>query len=239
MPLRYRRGGYHSLYCTHLASFLSSIPPVRRFFGVAAAVVLLDQLVKVVVKLTLPLGGEQNLLGSLFRIHFTENKGAAFGMTLQNFMPFLTDEVAKVILTVFSLVAVGFIGWYLLRVARSGKPGLALCIALILGGALGNIIDRTFYGVIFQSINDYEGGLLHGRVVDMFFLDIYQGILPQDWPLVGGMRLFLWPIFNIADMAISTGIVAILVFQKRFFEEKKETEAAPAPAAPAEDSPAA
>ena len=88
-------------------------------------------------------------------------------------------------------------------------------LALILGGAVGNIIDRVFYGVWFSGMNWYEGGLFHGRVVDMFYLDFYEG---EIW----GMNVNLLPVFNIADLAISIGIITVIVFQRRFFRRHLE-----------------
>ena len=131
-----------------------------------------------------------------------------------------------------SFVAVIAIGVVLYRLGKHKSP-LPWFVALIFGGALGNIIDRTFYGIFFSN-NAYTGGLFHGRVVDFFYLDICTCPLPE---FMGGGNANLWPIFNIADAAISIGIVVILIFQGRFFkmdelaqektEEKKETPSDP------------
>jgi signal peptidase II len=113
---------------------------------------------------------------------------------------------------------------------------LPLYIALILGGAVGNIIDRVFYGMLFESINRYEGGLMFGQVVDMFFLDIYQGPLPEWLPIWGGSDIYLWPVFNIADAAIFCGIVAILFNQNVYFSDTVPAVGSSTPTAPAERS---
>ena len=166
------------------------------------------------------LGEEIPIIGDLFKIHFIENKGAAFGMTITNLVSPLglevSDETGKLILSIFSLIALVFIGVFLYRLASHKSP-LPYFVALIFGGAMGNIIDRTLYGMIFKSINNYEGGFLHGRVVDMFYFDIWKGYLPDWIPFMGGEYYSFWPIFNIADSAISVGIIVILIFQGRFF----------------------
>lgn len=192
--------------------------PESRYYLIALAVILLDQVVKLIVKLNMRIGEDIPILGDFFRIYFIENRGAAFGVTLDYLWEGLSAETAKVILTLFSVGAVFFIIYFLRQVARHPSR-LPFFLAFILGGAVGNIIDRVFYGIWFAEINDYEGGLLHGRVVDMFYIDIYQGFLPEWIPLLGGMKVFLWPIFNIADAAISIGIVAILIFQNSFFRD--------------------
>ncbi len=195
----------------------------KKLIGIVLSVVFLDQLVKLIVKLNMHLGEEIRILGSFFKIHFTENPGAAFGVTLSNlFMGAISEETAKALLSVLSVVLVSVIVYYLYKI-KDQKTALPYWVALILGGAIGNIIDRLFYGVWFSNINDYEGGFLHGRVVDMFYFDIYQGILPDWIPIWGGTYTALWPIFNIADTAISVGIVAIILFQKKLFPDEKNS----------------
>lgn len=195
-----------------------------KFFWVAFFVVLIDQVVKFLVKYNMNPYDEIPLIGDTFSVNFIENKGAAFGLTVADISASiglnLTEETAKLILTLFSICAVTVI-IYLLRQVRLHRSGLPWSLALILGGAIGNIVDRVFYGVWFAGINDYDGGLLHGRVVDMFYLDVYHG---QVW----GFDLNLWPVFNIADVAIAVGIVAILIFQRRFFRKP----ATPVPGTP-------
>jgi signal peptidase II len=206
---------------------------VRKYFLFASVVVVLDQIIKLIVKLNMHLGDEIKVLGDVFKIHFIENKGAAFGLTISRLAHgvgiSMSDETGKLILSLFSIAAVVAIGVVLYRLAdhRSLLPWF---VALIFGGAVGNIIDRTFYGLFFADINDYTGGLFHGRVVDMFYLDIWKGQLPDWMPLFGGEYTSLWPIFNIADAAISVGIVVILIFQGRFFKLDEKARAAENPA---------
>ncbi|MEM9985729.1 MAG: signal peptidase II [Bacteroidota bacterium] len=204
----------------------------RKFFLLSLVIIVLDQIVKLIVKLNMEKGvsGQIQVLGDFFKIHFIENNGAAFGLTLTNLFSGLGMEMSevtgKLILSIFSIVAVLAIGVVLYRLADHRSP-LPWFVASIFGGALGNIIDRTFYGLWFSDINDYSGGLFHGRVVDMFYLDIWEGRI-ADWvPIFGGDYTSLWPIFNIADAGISIGIVVILIFQNRFFklDEKRREEA--------------
>ena len=211
----------------------------RKYFLLAGVIVVVDQIIKLIVKLNMSLGDEIRVLGDLFKIHFIENKGAAFGLTVSRMANGLgmnmSDETGKLILSLFSIAAVIAIGVVLVRLAdhRSRLPWF---VGLIFGGAVGNIIDRTFYGVFFSDINAYAGGLFHGRVVDMFYLDIWKGQLPHWMPLVGGEYTSLWPIFNIADSAISIGIVVILIFQGRFFKQDEQARAAELAETPVADS---
>jgi signal peptidase II len=196
-----------------------------RYFLLALAVILIDQASKLYVKLNFDLSESVTVIPDFFLIYFIENKGAAFGLTVSSLFGGISPTVGKLILTIFSLVLVGFIGWFLVRVAHF-RTALPLFIALILGGAIGNIIDRLFYGLWFAEINNYEGGLFFGRVVDMFYFDIWQGVLPPSWPLIGGQALFIFPVFNVADAAISIGIIAVLLFQHKLFPQE-ETDASP------------
>jgi signal peptidase II len=187
-----------------------------KFYWVAFWVVLIDQVVKLTVKFGMQLYDEIPVAGDVFRINFIENKGAAFGLTIADLghrmgIP-ISDETAKLILTLFSILAVIVI-IYLLKQVRHYRSALPFFLALILGGAIGNIIDRVFYGVWFAGMNNYEGGLLHGRVVDMFYLNVFQG---EIW----GQEIHLLPVFNVADAAITIGIVAIIFFQRRFFRNQ-------------------
>jgi signal peptidase II len=185
---------------------------------VAFVVVLVDQFVKLAIKFNMQLYDEIPIAGDVFRINFIENKGAAFGLTISDVGErvglSISDETAKLILTLFSIVAVIVI-IYLLKQVRHYRSALPYFLSLILGGAVGNIIDRVFYGVWFAGMNNYEGGLLHGRVVDMFYLNVYQGEIM-------GQEIHLLPVFNIADAAISIGIAAIILFQRRFFRPPSE-----------------
>lgn len=155
---------------------------------------------------------------SWFKIYFVENNGMAFGI----------EVIGKVFLSLFRIVAVGFIGYYLYQlVQKNFKNGYIACVALILAGALGNIIDSVFYGEIFTA--SYPGhvasfvpfghgysALLHGKVVDMFYFPLIQGMFPSWIPVWGGEEfIFFRPIFNFADAAITVGIALLLIFYRK------------------------
>ncbi|RDC54925.1 lipoprotein signal peptidase [Pedobacter chinensis] len=172
-------------------------------------VLLADQLIKTWVKTHMYLGQEFNIIGKWFIIHFTENNGMAFGMEFGG-------EFGKLALSLFRIVAVAGIGYglhYLIR--HKYHRGLTLNVALIFAGALGNIIDSVFYGKIYG----YESWF-HGRVVDMFYFPIAEGRFPGWIPIWGGDEfVFFRPVFNLADAAISVGVILILIFQKNYFKE--------------------
>ncbi|MDX2248803.1 MAG: signal peptidase II [Bacteroidia bacterium] len=177
-----------------------------KYFGVTLLVVLVDQVSKYLVKINMYPGEEKVLVKNFLKLRFEENNGFAFGLEFTDLFARLnihmTPETGKLILTFFSIFAVFALGVLLFRFSDHRSP-MPLILAIIFGGALGNIIDRTFYGWIFSAINFYEGGIFHGRVVDMIFFDL------------GNNGSFV-PIFNLADMAISAGILIILIFQGRF-----------------------
>lgn len=187
----------------------------NKYFLIALAVILIDQFIKLIVKFNLVMGDEIRVFGDWFKITYVENKGAAFGLTVAEILEkigiTISEQTSKLILSLFSIFAVIFIIYLLKKVARH-RSALPFFLALILGGALGNIIDRVFYGVWFAGMNNYEPMLLHGRVVDMFHLDF--GTLK-----IFGKSFEMWPVANLADIAISVGIVAILLFQRRFFRK--------------------
>lgn len=195
-------------------------------FVVVFAVLFIDQLIKVWVKTTMYLGQSYPVLGNWFYIYFTENRGMAFGWEI----PYLSPEIAKLILTVFRIVAVFAIGYYLFKLPLKTPKGLKVGIALIFAGAIGNILDSTFYGVLFsESVNQIaeflpDGGgyerFLHGKVVDMLYFRAYW---PNWMPYLAGKEIFP-PIFNVADSAISIGISVIVIFQKKFFKKEEEQE---------------
>ncbi|MFN8393285.1 MAG: signal peptidase II [Bacteroidia bacterium] len=203
-----------------------------RYFLFAGLVVFIDQAVKIAIKFSMIPYENIAVVGDTVNINFIENKGAAFGLTvadlLQRIGVNVEDDTAKLVLTLFSLLAVMLIA-YFLQAVRNAKSGLPYFLALILGGAIGNIIDRVFYGVWFSGINDYEGGLLHGRVVDMFYVNLVHGKFL-------GMEMNLLPVFNIADAAITIGIVAIILFQRRFFKKAADEQEEQSSAALAETS---
>ena len=181
------------------------------------ALVVVDQITKLVVKYNMVIGESIPVVGRLFRFTFTENPGMAFGLTVGS----------KLFLTLFSIAATILIFLYLRRV-RWAPLGYRLALAFVLGGALGNVIDRVFYGVAFGECRPSPPGssrLFYGCVVDFLHLDVYQG------PLFGRM-VALFPIGNIADVAIIVGVVLILVTQGRFHQavqEREATEALPEP----------
>jgi len=196
-------------------------------------ILLADQIFKIWIKLNMSLGQEFKILGNWFIIHFTENNGMAFGMEFGG-------EAGKLALTLFRIVAVAVIGYGVIYlVKKKYHRGLILNVALIFAGALGNIIDSTFYGLLFSESTYFQpatflpagGGyssIFHGRVVDMFYFPILQGTFPQWFPLWGGEEfIFFRPVFNIADAAISIGVIAILIFQKRYFKEETVEESYP------------
>jgi signal peptidase II len=195
-----------------------------RLFGPALLIIALDQLVKIWVHNTMAYGmeGQINVLGNWFKLHYTLNPGMAFGMQIG-------EPYGKIILTTFRLVATAGFVFYLLHAARTGaNAGFLLCISLVLGGAIGNLIDSVFYGVLLGNAPlDAPTPWLHGQVIDMFYFDIWEGILPDWLPVLGGQYYSLWPIFNVADASIFCGILAILLFQSKFFPEQKEADKVP------------
>ena len=187
-------------------------------------IIILDQALKIWVKTNMVLGQEYHILGNWFIIHFIENNGMAFGMEI-------AGKFGKIILSLFRIGAVVGIGWYLIHlIKQKASTGLIITISIIMAGALGNIIDSAFYGMIFSnsyyhvaSMFPAEGGyssFLHGRVVDMFYLPVIKGTFPDWMPFRGGDSfIFFRPVFNIADSSITVGVTLILIFQKRFFNK--------------------
>ncbi len=191
-------------------------------------ILLIDQVLKIWIKSTMMIGDEIPVFGHWFILHFVENNGMAFGMEL-------AGEFGKLFLSVFRIVAVCGIGYYIYKLTRKEVPvGLIICLSLVLAGALGNIIDSAFYGLVFDHSHGQvasfmpDGGgyasFLHGKVVDMFYFPILRGSYPDWFPFVGGNDfLFFRPVFNFADSAISVGIVILLIFYRNYFKEH-ETE---------------
>jgi len=196
-----------------------------RLLWIAAGVVGVDQATKIVVhqKMSMPPYRSIDLIGDWLKLTFTENPGMAFGIS---FGP-------AGMVTAFSIVATILIIIYLYRV-RKGYALYRASLALILGGAIGNIIDRMFYGMLFGY-----GNFFQGRVVDFIHVNLWSGYVSDAVPLVGGTYMALFPIWNVADMAIVVGVVGILVFQKKFHKilaeaaEAREAEAAEAEGATA------
>lgn len=192
---------------------------VLKYFLIAAAIIVLDQIVKMLVHNNMEMGtkGHILLLGNWFKLHYLTNPGMAFGMKLD-------FEYGKLILTTFRIGAMFAIGYYLYSLIKKDAPkGLLLCISLILGGAIGNLVDSIFYGVFLDNAPfDSPTPWFHGQVVDMFYIDIWEGYLPDWIPLLGGDYMALWPVFNIADASIFLAICLIIIFQKRYFKKEEE-----------------
>lgn len=172
-------------------------------------ILLADQISKTWIKTNMYLGQEYKILGDWFIIHFTENNGMAFGLEFGG-------EFGKLALSLFRIVAVGGIGYGLFyMIKHKYHRGLILNVSLIFAGALGNIIDSVFYGVIYKYAT-----LFHGRVVDMLYFPIIRGTFPSWFPLWANEPFeFFRPVFNLADAAISVGVITILIFQKTYFKE--------------------
>ncbi len=203
---------------------------------IVLVILIIDQVLKFLIKTNMYLGEEFSVLGDWFLIHFVENNGMAFGIEF-------AGEYGKIFLSVFRIIAVTAIGWYMVKlVKRDDVPmGFIVCISLIFAGAIGNIIDSAFYGVIFNDSYGRvaelfpEGGgyasLLHGKVVDMFYFPLFSGRYPEWIPYIGGDQfLFFRPVFNVADSSITIGIFSIILFYWRLFSrlDKKEEELAEA-----------
>lgn len=187
-------------------------------------VVLADQVLKFYIKTHFYLNESHNVLGSWFQLYFVENEGMAYGWKFGG-------QAGKMLLTLFRLGAVIFGVWYLMNITKKKyNKGFIVCAALIFAGALGNLIDSMFYGMIFEDSflghiatafpKQGYAGFLHGKVVDMLYFPIIRGAHFPKWiPVWGGDDFeFFRPIFNLADASISTGVITILVFQKRFLK---------------------
>jgi signal peptidase II len=187
-------------------------------------ILIADQFLKIWVKTHMEIGQEIQLFGKHGMLHFIENNGMAFGMEMGG-------KAGKFILSLFRIVAIIGIGWFLKSlVDRKANLGLILAVSAIMAGAIGNIIDSAFYGVIFsESFNQPAilfppgGGyssFLHGKVVDMFYFPIINAHWPEWSPFRSGESfVFFRPVFNIADSAITCGVISIVLFQKKMFRD--------------------
>ena len=192
-------------------------------------VLLADQLLKIFVKTHFVPGEEVVVFKNWFFLHFIENNGMAFGIEFGN-------TLGKYFLSIFRIVAICALGWYLARLWKKEVPfGLIACFSLILAGAIGNLIDSAFYGLIFDGGLDQPAQLfpagggyssfLLGKVVDMFYFPMIVGHYPSWVPFLGGEELvFFRHIFNVADSAVSCGVIAIFIFYRQYFGEKVSTE---------------
>lgn len=202
-------------------------------------VLLIDQSLKIYIKTSFPLNTSHSVAGNWFQLYFVENPGMAYGWKFGG-------NFGKLALTVFRMGAVIFGTWYLGSIIKKQyHKGFIICAALIYAGALGNLIDSCFYGMIFDKgmlydpqLSDYVNysglatfskhgyaSFLHGNVVDMLYFPVIHGTFPKWFPVWGGESFeFFRPIFNVADAAISIGVITILLFQKRFFGQRKAAE---------------
>lgn len=191
---------------------------ILKYFLIALGIILIDQASKILVYNNLYLHEEINVFGDWFRIHYLLNPGMAFGIKWDN-------EFGKLALTVFRIAAMFGIGYYLWKMASRGTHnGFLICMALILGGAVGNVIDSTFYGVFLNNAPaDAPTPWFHGQVIDMLYFPIFDFIWPDWVPFFAGKYFeFFSPVFNIADSSIFMGVMIILIMQKRFFKEKEQ-----------------
>ena len=190
---------------------------VYKYFLITLLIIIIDQAIKLAVHTYMAPGfiGQINVIGDFFKLHYVTNPGMAFGITLE-------FANGKLLLTLFRLIAMFGIGYYLIKMAKNGShTGLLWCIALILGGAIGNLVDSIFYGKFLGNAPiGSESPWFHGQVIDMFFFDFWEGEIPKWIPFFGG-DYYSTPIFNFADASIFVGVVTILIFQKTFFVEKE------------------
>lgn len=187
-------------------------------------ILIADQILKIWVKTHMQIGDEIHLFGKFGMLHFIENNGMAFGMEMGG-------KTGKFILSLFRIIAIFGIGWFLSSlISKKSNPGLIFAVSAIMAGAIGNLIDSAFYGIIFnESYNQTailfppEGGyssFLHGRVVDMFYFPIINTHWPDWSPFKPGESfVFFRPVFNIADSSITCGVLSIILFQKKMFND--------------------
>ena len=197
-------------------------------------ILLIDQASKLYIKTHFKLHDSLEVF-SWFKLYFVENDGMAWGTKLSDIIPFISDNTAKLCLTIFRILAIFGIGYWLVNSVKKQLPKtLILALVFIFAGALGNIIDSVFYGVSFNdsfnqvaSFMPKDGGyakLLFGNVVDMLYFPLWQGNLPEWIPFIGGRNfIFFEPVFNIADVAIASGFSILLFFNKKAFPKNEET----------------
>lgn len=206
---------------------------LSKYFLIVFGIILADQILKVYIKLnySLTFYGDSAILDyGWFRLLFIENRGMAWGAKLNDFIPFIDDKFAKLFLTLFRIIAIGFIFYWLRKSIKEGSNSLLkISLALILAGATGNVIDSVFYGYLFTESyfevaslspgNGYES-LFFGNVVDMFQFPLFTWTWPDWIPSIGGNEFtFFEPVFNIADSSISIGIFLMIIFNNKIFSK--------------------
>ena len=166
------------------------------------------------------------LIGDVFKLHYVTNPGMAFGVEIGG-------NYGKIALTIFRIFAMFGIAYYIKKIfTEKANIIYQICVALIFGGAVGNLLDSIFYGVLDSNllvqVNDEIGNSIppptpwfYGKVIDMFYVDIAHGYTPVDWPIFNGVYYSLWPVFNVADAAIFCSVIYILLNQKKFFPNTK------------------
>lgn len=191
---------------SHTSPGFERTPDIMRLLWVSALIVLVDQFTKIWVRTTMYIGESIPIVGSWLRLTFTENPGMAFGLQLGS----------TSLITGFSVIATFLIIVYLWQM-RNGPLAYRVSIAVVLGGAVGNIIDRVFYGELFSY-----GSYFSGHVVDFIHVDVWRGVVAEWIPVIGGEAMALFPIWNVADMAIVLGVVGMLIAQHSFKYEHPE-----------------
>ena len=203
-----------------MKNILKNITSLRLVWFIVLAILIVDQIIKFEVKSTMSLG-ESIPITSWFKITFIENNGMAYGMTFIN----------KIVLSIFRLIAIAAIGYYVCKITKTThRKGYVACLALVLAGAIGNMIDSMFYGLIFNASTPFNvselvpfgtgyAGFLEGKVVDMFYFPLIVTTWPEWVPVWGGHEfIFFSPVFNCADAAISCGVVLLILFYRKEME---------------------
>ncbi len=180
---------------------------VRRVLAIVASVLVIDQLTKYIVRNSMHLGESIPVIGKWLRLTYTENPGIAFGITLGH------QTMVPIVSILATFLIIGYL-WH----SRNMHAAYRYSIAVVLGGAIGNIIDRVFYGKLYGY-----GDFFQGRVVDFIHIDLWQGVVAQWVPFIGGKYMAFFPVWNVADMAIVIGMLTVLLLQYRHQSETDDT----------------
>lgn len=190
---------------------------LKYYYAFALLIVLIDQSIKLWVHFNMEMhaSGQIKLIGNFFSLYYLTNEGMAFGLKI-------AGKYGKIVLTLFRIIAMIGIAYYIyIATKRKMHIGFIWCLSAILGGAIGNLVDSIFYGIIPFINNappDAPMKIFHGQVIDMFYIHIWEGFLPNWIPIIGGEYISLWPVFNFADASIFVSVCLMLLFQKRFFK---------------------